>query len=61
MVENNVCGIDERYYNYAVIEEVEEGLYPLRSNRWFFEYNSEVDQFELIPTPKFMDNMVGIL
>jgi hypothetical protein len=60
-VRNNVGGIDEHCYNYAVIEEVEEGIYPLRINRWFYQYNREEDIFESIPEPNFMNHIAGVL
>lgn len=33
------------YYPYAVVEEVGEGLYPLKINHWFFEYHNEQEVY----------------
>lgn len=36
IISNNICDIHEQTYTYAVIEEMEEGLYPeVVSEEWF--------------------------
>lgn len=41
-VENNVGDIWEYCYQYAVIEEVDIGLYPYCGKRWFYKW--EIDE-----------------
>jgi len=38
-VKNNNLDIHEYTYTYAVIEKMEEGLYPLAKERWFYEWD----------------------
>ena len=59
-VKENACDINENFYDYAVIEEVEEGLYhPATSERWFFKYDKEKDQYEQIEEPDFLNLYCG--
>lgn len=47
-VKKNWCDIQERLYRYAVVEYIEEGLYNLATERWFFEWNEDKKTFEAI-------------
>lgn len=58
-VVNNICDIYETIYNYALIEEVEEGLYNSSLNRWFYKYNKEKDEYEKIEEPEFLKHYSG--
>jgi hypothetical protein len=58
-VKSNACDINETCYNYALIEEVEEGLYNPAFNRWLFKYNSDIDKYEPIEEPGFMKHFSG--
>jgi hypothetical protein len=39
VVENNVCDINETCYDYAVIEEIEEGMYPRVEQQLFYKFD----------------------
>lgn len=50
-VMENCCDIWETIYDYAIVEEVEEGLYP-RTEQYFFKYNMETQLYEPIEKPE---------
>lgn len=61
--ETVVCNngdIRETCYQYAVIEEMEEGLYPISKQRWFYKYNIESDEYEEINEPEWMNPYINI-
>lgn len=58
---NNYGDIWETCYDYAVIEEVEEGLYPCSMTRWFFKFNSKLDKYEEIKEPKGFQHFCGLI
>lgn len=47
-VEINSCDIQERVYRYAVVECIPEGLYQPATERIFFKWNEEKEEFEAI-------------
>lgn len=49
---NNTYDIHEDVYDYAIIEEVGQGLYPDAKNRKFFKYDKERDGFFEIEEPE---------
>lgn len=49
---NNACDLYEDIYDYAIIEEVEQGLYPNVKSRKFFKYDKEQDGFFEIEEPE---------
>lgn len=53
-VKYNNCDMWETCYDYAVIEELLPGMYPLGESRWFFKYNRTIDSYEPIGEPDFM-------
>lgn len=55
----NACDINETCYDYALIEEVEEGLYNAAFNRWIFKYNKDADKYEQIEELDFMKHFSG--
>lgn len=54
MVELNNLDIQERLYNYAVVEYIPEGLYNIAEERIFFKWNEEKRMFEQIE--EFIDH-----
>lgn len=59
-VENNVCDIFEATYNYAVIEEIAEGLYEVDVEPIFFKYNMKKERYERCKKPKIIGPYVGL-
>ena len=57
VIENN-CDINERCYNYAVIEEISPGLYAYPRPRWFYKFNYDTNNYEPIGEPDFMKHNV---
>lgn len=45
VVEKSMCGVFERNYNYAVIEELGPYLYPERKNVWWYKWDNEKEQY----------------
>ena len=60
-VTKNLCGFDKCYYNYVLIEKVEEGLYmPTNSSeRWWFKYDHETDTCVSVEEPKEYEHYSG--
>ena len=58
-VSRNSCDINETCYDYALIEECEEGLYRPANKRWWFEYNYEKGQYIQINEPGFIKGFCG--
>ena len=50
-VETNMCDIWEYCYDYACIEELDYGLYPISRERWFYKYNQKTGRYEEIDEP----------
>lgn len=55
----NNCDINETCYQYALIEECEEGLYNPAYKRWWFEYDREKDRYFQIDEPSFIKGFCG--
>lgn len=47
----NTLNMHEYYYNYAIVEEIDEGIHPEVESRYFFEYNKELNGFLPIDEP----------
>ena len=60
-VKVNACDINETIYNYAVIEEIEEGLYAYPRKRWLFKYSKTDDRYYGIEEPSFLKHIANIL
>ena len=60
-VVNNALDIRECAYDYALIEESEEGLYTSSRTRWFFKWNDEKQIYEQIEEPKFLHHFSGFI
>ena len=59
VVENNITDIWEYLYDYALIEEVEEG-FPFSMKRWLFKFNRETWKYEPIEEPKSFKQICNI-
>ena len=61
IVKENVCDINETCYDYALIEEIREGLYQSASSdcRWFFKYDKDKDCYYQIEEPEFLKHYCG--
>lgn len=59
IVKDNIGDIWETCFTYALIEELQEGLYSYMSNRWLFKYNPQKDQYEYMEIPKEMEPFVN--
>ena len=55
-VRYNYGDIQERIYHYAVVECIPEGLYNTATERIYFKWNEETEQFDEI---KFLDDDCG--
>lgn len=60
VLKKNICDIQERLYRYAVVEKIEEGIYPITTGRWFYEYDEEKDGFYPIDKPKEFECYMNI-
>lgn len=59
-VKENWADIWEYGYDYAIIEEVNEGLYACSTTRWFFKYNINTKKYEEIPEPILFNHLCGL-
>ena len=55
VLHDNITDIHECYYNYAVIEKINEGLSSLSIEREFFEYKRNLSGFFEIEEPKWAE------
>ena len=51
IVENNCYDLFETFYDYAVIEEVPEGIYPLYENQVWYKWNLKENKYERLCIP----------
>lgn len=58
-VTSNACDINETVYDYAVIEEVSEGLYNPSIKSYWFKYNRTKDSYEPIDEPNEVKHICG--
>ena len=60
-VQNNCCDINEKFFDYALIEAIDEGLYNPATNddRWWFKYNKDTDMYEPIDEPSCVRHECG--
>ena len=56
---NNACDIWEYTYNYAVIEKMDPGIYPINNERHFYKFNLETKKYEWINEPKKLNHIVN--
>lgn len=56
VLENNIWGVWETLYEYAIVQDFEEGLYPdLKETIWFMCYE-ESGRYLQIPEPSMFSN-----
>lgn len=60
-VKENACDINETCYDYALVEQIREGLFrpATYDSRWWFKYNAERKRYEEIPEPPFLKHFCG--
>ena len=58
-VKENWGDIYEYTYSYAIIEKIEEGLYP-NTERWFYKWDDEAKGYRPIEEPKFMNHFTNL-
>ena len=58
-VHGNSADMAEQVYNFAVIEEIEPGLYFYPRVRWFFKYDYKNNRYEDMVEPEVL-NGVGL-
>jgi hypothetical protein len=59
VVRGNQTDLWERLYDYAIIEEYDEGLYGWTTYREFYKYNIEEDIYEPIDEPNEVKHYAG--
>lgn len=61
-IKSNYADIWETIYNYAMIEEIHEGLYgSAPSHTWWFKWNKEHQCYEPMDQPKLAENKFGFI
>lgn len=56
---NNYGDIHETGYQYAIIEEVEFGLYPYITREFWYEFDKEQEKYVPIVKPKIFEKIVN--
>ena len=59
-VKANNCDMWETCYDYAIVEQVSPGMYPITANRWVFKFNTETKTYEKIKEPEILKHISGI-
>jgi hypothetical protein len=59
-VKQNTLDIHEYLYDYMVIEKVEEGLYPICLDRWFYKWHSGINQFVPMEEPECLKHIINL-
>ncbi|MBQ0014687.1 MAG: hypothetical protein KBS82_05115 [Oscillospiraceae bacterium] len=57
VVKNNQADLWETCYNYAIIEEITEGLYGAKREAWFYKYDEDKGEYYPIDRPKGLEHM----
>lgn len=58
-VEKNTLDIFEYYYEYALVERVDEGLYNVTEERQFFKWDHKLGSYQAIDEPKELAHIAG--
>jgi len=58
-VKENWCDLFEYLYEYAVIENIPEGIHPMCEERWFFKFNQKTREFEPIEEPIEFEHLIN--
>lgn len=56
----NCYDMHEYLYDYAVVEDICDGIHPHCKDRWFFKYDSEKDGFFEIDEPAEFEHYCNI-
>lgn len=59
-VKANAGDMYETCYDYAIVEEVEPGLYSGSITRWVFKYNRDIKGYEPIDEPDILKHACSI-
>lgn len=57
---DNLCDIWETYYDFVVIEKVEEGLYNCSKERYFYKYIYTMKRYIQIEEPEGFNKFIGL-
>jgi hypothetical protein len=55
----NWCDIWEYYYDYCIIENIEEGLYSIRQEQFWFKFNINTRKYEHCDVPDFAKGYIN--
>ena len=55
----NVTDLWETIYDYGIIEEYLPGISGYNFRRWFYKYNIEKDEYEIIDEPEALKHYVS--
>ena len=55
----NLTDLWETVYNYGVIEEYKEGISNYTFRRWFYQYDYEKNEYDLITEPEELRHYAG--
>lgn len=59
-ITNNYGDIREYLYDYAVLEEITEGLYPRLLDRKVYKFNEKTGKYDPIPEPRYLKHIYGM-
>ena len=54
----NACGIQDCSYNYAVIEEIQEGIYPFPIKEYWFKWSRKERKYKPCNKPAALRNII---
>jgi hypothetical protein len=57
IVLNNICDINETDYNYAIIEELNEGLSPYVENSFLYKFDDNMNKYVHVSSDEIPLNM----
>jgi len=57
VVENNICDLNETCYDYAIIEEVDEGIYNFAKFRWIYKFDKDTGTYKEISEPPCLKHL----
>ena len=60
IVAGNITDIEERLYDYALIEQVPAGISAMNTRRWWWKWDDEPGQWLKSVQPEDMNSMLGL-
>ena len=60
VLKENTYDVHETIYHYAVVEQIEMGVYPIAKERWFYKYDKEKNGYYPIEEPKEFEHYINI-